>query len=73
MATPNKILGGGFSIHQRMSKIPALVSTPLVVITATDSAANRDRATAIGAVAFLVKPVNADELRGAVAAVFNQT
>lgn len=64
--------GGGFSIHERMNKIPALVSTPVVVITATDNAANRDRATAIGAVAFLVKPVNGDELRGAVDAALNK-
>ncbi|HEX3702312.1 MAG TPA: response regulator [Vicinamibacterales bacterium] len=63
--------GGGFSIHDRMSKIPSLANTPLVVITATDNAVNRERATAIGAIAFLVKPVNGDELSGVVTAALN--
>jgi CheY-like chemotaxis protein len=60
--------GGGFSIHDRMAKIPSLANTQIVVITASDSPANRERAEAIGAVAFLVKPVDIDQLRGVVAA-----
>jgi DNA-binding response OmpR family regulator len=63
--------GGGFSIHERMSKIPSLATTPLVVITATDNAVNRERAAAIGAIAFLVKPVNGAELSGVVTAALN--
>jgi DNA-binding response OmpR family regulator len=60
--------GGGFSVLERMKKIPALANTPTIVITASDEEVSRERATAIGAVAFLIKPVNGDELRGIVAA-----
>lgn len=60
--------GGGFSVLDRMKKIPALASTPMIIMTASDDAANRARATAVGAIAFLVKPVNGDELRQLVAA-----
>jgi len=65
---PSMPAGGGFSVLDRMKKIPALAMTPTIVMTASDDAANRERATAIGAIAFLVKPVNGDELRQLVAA-----
>jgi DNA-binding response OmpR family regulator len=60
--------GGGFSVLERMKKIPALSNTPTIVVTSSDERVSRERATAIGAVAYLIKPVNADELRGIVAA-----
>jgi DNA-binding response OmpR family regulator len=59
--------GGGFSIAERMSRIPALAGIPVIVITGTDDGANRDRAAELGAAAFLVKPIDGAELRTAVA------
>jgi two-component system chemotaxis response regulator CheY len=59
--------GGGFSILERMKTIPALASTPAIVITSQDEDSVRERASALGAIAFLVKPVDPDELRRVVA------
>jgi CheY-like chemotaxis protein len=61
--------GGGFSILDRMKNIPALANTPMIVMTATDSEANRERAERIGVAAFLLKPIDADELARTVATV----
>jgi DNA-binding response OmpR family regulator len=63
--------GGGFSIVERMHRFPALATIPVIVITGTDDGLNRDRATEIGAAAFLVKPIDGPELRSAVAAALS--
>jgi CheY-like chemotaxis protein len=55
--------GGGFSIADRMRRIPALAQIPILVITATDDPIQRTRAEEIGAVAFVLKPIDAVELR----------
>jgi len=59
--------GGGFSVLERMQTIPALASTPTIVMTSLDEESVRGRATALGVVAFLVKPVDGNELRRIVA------
>ena len=64
--------GGGFSILERMKTFPALASTPAIVITSQDEVPIRERASALGAIAFLVKPVKADELLNIVAATLSQ-
>ena len=58
--------GGGFSVAQRMRAIPAVASTPIIIITANDDAGNRERATALGAVAFVPKPLDVDQVLRAV-------
>jgi AmiR/NasT family two-component response regulator len=50
-----------------MSNIPSLANVPVVVVTASDNPANPERASAIGAAAFPVKPIDGDELRRIVA------
>lgn len=64
--------GGGLSIAERMRKIPALSQVPIVVITASDDPVSRARANAIGAGAFLVKPVGSMELCSVVAAMLSE-
>ena len=64
--------GGGFSILERMKTFPALADIPTIVITATDDAASRERAAALGVAGFLIKPVDADALRTIVAETLPQ-
>jgi CheY-like chemotaxis protein len=55
--------GGGFSVVERMGRIPALAQIPILVITATDDPIQRTRADEIGAVGFVLKPIDGVELR----------
>jgi two-component system KDP operon response regulator KdpE len=58
--------GGGLLVLERLRAIAELAATPVVVVTArTDAAAEQD-ARAAGAVDFLRKPVDADELAAAI-------
>jgi DNA-binding response OmpR family regulator len=52
--------GGGFSLAQRMRSIPAVASTPVIIVTANDDAAARERAASLGALAFVPKPMDLD-------------
>ena len=54
--------GDGFSVLERLQAIPHLAVIPVIVVSARDPSANRDRAIQAGAKAFLQKPVNNDEL-----------
>ena len=54
--------GDGFTVMERMRAITSLADIPVVVITARDAATNRDRAEASGAVAFVEKPIDFDQL-----------
>jgi CheY-like chemotaxis protein len=58
--------GDGFLIMERMKAIATLAATPVIVITASDPAATRDRALAAGAHAFLSKPIDVAALAEAV-------
>ena len=58
--------GDGFLIMERMKAIASLSTIPVIVITASDPAATRDRALAAGAQAFLSKPIDMAELAEAV-------
>jgi CheY-like chemotaxis protein len=55
--------GGSFSVVDRMRRIPALSQIPILVMTATDDPIQRTRATEIGAVGFVLKPIDGVELR----------
>ena len=58
--------GDGFLIMERMKAIASLAAIPVIVITASDPAATRDRALAAGAQAFLSKPIDVAALTEAV-------
>jgi uncharacterized protein (TIGR02266 family) len=58
----------GITLLERLRAEPSLSRVPAVVISSGGDAV-RDKATALGAVAFLRKPVNYQELAGAVRAV----
>src|SRR5688572_15790984 len=40
--------GGGFSVLERMRRMPKLASIPVIVITGTDDTVSRDRSTELG-------------------------
>jgi DNA-binding response OmpR family regulator len=54
--------GDGFTVMERLRAITSLADVPVVVITARDAATNRDKAEASGAVAFVEKPIDFDQL-----------
>ena len=65
--------GGGFSVVDRMRRMPRLENIPIIVITGTDDSTNRDRSAVAGAKAFLVKPIDGAELRAAVTAALQSS
>lgn len=54
--------GGGFVVMERFKGFPALAVVPIIVVSARDVRANRERALKAGAKAYLQKPVDNDEL-----------
>lgn len=54
--------GDGFVVMERLKANMYLAVIPVIVVSARDSHANKDRALQAGAKAFLQKPVDNDEL-----------
>lgn len=54
--------GDGFTVMERLRAITSLADVPVVVITARDAATNREKAASFGAVAFVEKPIDFDQL-----------
>jgi len=54
--------GDGYIVMERLKTILSNVSTPVVVLSAKDPRSNKKRALEAGAVAFLQKPADNDEL-----------
>jgi DNA-binding response OmpR family regulator len=54
--------GDGFVVMERFKSIPALAVIPVIVVSARDVLANKERALKAGAKAFLQKPVDNAEL-----------
>jgi len=58
--------GDGFLVMERLKAQSLLASIPVIVVSARDPAANRERALKGGASAFFQKPANNDELMAAI-------
>jgi two-component system KDP operon response regulator KdpE len=54
--------GDGFTVMERLKKVPFLAVIPVIVVSARDGLGNQKRAFEAGAKAFLQKPVNDEEL-----------
>jgi two-component system KDP operon response regulator KdpE len=54
--------GDGFLLIERLKARPALGAIPIIVVSARDARANRERAIEAGAAAYLQKPVDNAEL-----------
>ena len=54
--------GDGFIVMERLSNIESLVSVPIIVVSARDPETNKKRALEAGAMAYLQKPVDNEEL-----------
>jgi DNA-binding response OmpR family regulator len=58
--------GDGFVVMERLSGLAALGCIPVIVLSARDPEANRERAMKAGAVAFLQKPADNQDLLSAI-------
>ena len=54
--------GDGYTVMERLKTVLTSASTPVVVLSAKDPRSNKKRALEAGAVAFLQKPADNDEL-----------
>jgi len=54
--------GDGFIVMERLSNIESLASVPIIVVSARDPDTNKKRALEAGAMAYLQKPVDNEEL-----------
>ena len=64
--------GDGFSVLERLKANDSLSSIPVIVVSARDRNANRDRVLKAGARAFLQKPVDNAYLLSAIRQVFGE-
>jgi len=62
----------GWVVLERLKNDPELSSIPVVVFTASAATRQRDKAFALGAADYLVKPVSAARLREAIARILGQ-
>jgi CheY-like chemotaxis protein len=54
--------GDGFLVAERLQKLPAAATTPIIIVTASENPELPERAIKAGAVAFLRKPFDAAAL-----------
>ena len=64
--------GDGFILMARLKKHPTFEQTPIIVLTALDPAANKDRALKAGASAFFSKPADNAEFLAAIESALNK-
>ena len=64
--------GDGFVVMERLKQIPNLAVIPVIVVSARDVRANKERAIELGAKAFLQKPANDAELLAVIRRVLGQ-
>lgn len=65
--------GDGFTVLERLRAIPRLAGIRVIVLTAQDPAATRDRTLALGAESFFQKPVDSAEFLAAIRAALGET
>jgi CheY-like chemotaxis protein len=58
--------GDGFMVAERLQKLISTAATPIIFVTASENPGLRERATKVGAVAFLKKPLDATTLADAI-------
>lgn len=54
----------GFELCERLRQDPRFAETPIMIISAKDDSASKERAIQVGANAYITKPFNVDELLG---------
>ena len=54
----------GFELCERLRQDPRFAKTPIMIVSAKDDSASKERAIQLGANAYLTKPFNVDELLG---------
>ena len=64
--------GDGFVVMERLDNIESLASVPVIVMSARDPQAHRDRALGAGAKAYIQKPVDNDELLATIQKVLGE-
>jgi DNA-binding response OmpR family regulator len=64
--------GDGFVVMDRLKKLPNLAVIPVIVVSARDVRANKERSIELGAKAFLQKPANDAELLAIIRRVLGQ-
>jgi len=64
--------GDGFVVMERLRTIPSVAVIPIIVVSARDIRANKDRAIKAGAKAFLQKPVDDAELLAVIRQVLGE-
>jgi len=58
--------GDGFTVMKRLGSLASTSATPIIIVTGRDPSTNKGRALQAGAVAFLQKPFDNDELIAAI-------
>ena len=64
--------GDGFTVLDRLRAIPRLAGIPVIVLTAQDPTATRDRTLDLGAESFFQKPVDSAEFLAAIRAALGE-
>ena len=65
--------GDGLVVMERLDNIESLSSIPVIVLSARDPQANRERALGAGAKAYFQKPIDNDELLAAIRKTLGET
>jgi CheY-like chemotaxis protein len=64
--------GDALVVMERLRSFPALASTPIVVVSAREPSGTEQRALAGGALAYVPKPIDNEQLLGAIRTALNQ-
>jgi CheY-like chemotaxis protein len=64
--------GDAVVVMERLQTFPALADTPVVVVSAREPSATGPRALAAGARAYVQKPIDNEELLGAIRSALNE-